>query len=241
MSTLQLDRPALTGLRHIALLQGLDDTVLAEVAAACRCQLVRPRQIVLTRADADRDCYLVLSGRLRVVAFSSSGREVSFRDAHAGETIGELAALDGEPRSASVEALQESVLARLSPADLVALMRRHWPIAERMLLHLARTARMLTDRVYELSTLNVQQRLCAELLRLALAAGGARSDRVELHDLPSHSQLSTRIATSREEVTRAFAALLRSGLVQQVKGERTLVIDDLRQLARRIEVLDAPA
>lgn len=241
MHAADLDRPALSGLRRLALLQGLGDEVLLEVAAACRFQLVRARHTVMSRADPDRDCYFVLSGKLRAVALSPSGREVSFRDVGAGEILGELAALDGGPRSATVVALQESLLARLSPEALQALMRRHWAVGERMLQQLAHRARTLTERVYELSTLNVQQRLCAELLRLALAAEaaqGAARDRLELAGPPSQRELANRIGTSREEVTRAFGELQRLGVLHSEEGcgsQRRLVIEDLHRLAERIE------
>lgn len=240
MISTELDRPALSGLRGIAILQGLDDDVLQQVARACRFQLVRARKTVMSRADADRDCGLVLSGRLRVVALSSSGREVSFRDVVAGETLGEIAALDGRPRSATVVALQESLLARIDPADLKALMRDHWPVCERLLQHMARTVRQLTERVYELSTLSVQQRLCAELLRLALAGEGAAGERVVLRDLPSHKDLSTRIGTSREQVTRELGELLRLGLLSH-DGPTRLVVESLSRLAKRIEAPHVPA
>jgi CRP/FNR family transcriptional regulator, cyclic AMP receptor protein len=228
MIAAELDRPSLIGLRGIAILQGLDDEVLQEVARACRFQRVRARQTVMSRADTDRDCCLVLSGRLRVVALSPGG-----------ETLGEMAALDGRPRSATVVALQESLLARISPADLQTLMRNHWPVCERLLLHLARAVRALTERVYELSTLSVQQRLCAELLRLALAGEGAAGERVVLHGLPSHKELAARIGTSREQVTRELGELLRLGLLQH-EGPERLVIEGLSRLARRIEALHVP-
>lgn len=224
-----LDPPALSGLRGIALLQGLPDDVLREVAAACRFRLYQARQTVIAREDADRDCYLVVSGALRVVALSPGGREVSFRDAGAGEAIGEMAAIDGRPRSATVVALQESLLARLSPADLHQLMRRHWPIAERMLRHLAGAARALTERVYELSAFSVQQRLCAELVRLALAAGGASGDRVVLSPAPSHSELAARISSYREQVTRELSELARLGVVSRDGAQ--IVIEQLHRVA----------
>ncbi|MBL8340641.1 MAG: Crp/Fnr family transcriptional regulator [Rubrivivax sp.] len=167
------DRPALVLLRGIALLQDLGDDVLHEVAEICRFQRVRARQTVMTRADSEHDCCFVLAGRLKVVALSPGGREISFRDARAGEMIGEMAALDGRPRSATVVAQEESLLARLRPTDFRLLLRRHWSICDRLLQHLARTARTLTERVYELSALNVHQRLCAELLRLALGASAS--------------------------------------------------------------------
>ncbi|MBI5717716.1 MAG: Crp/Fnr family transcriptional regulator [Burkholderiales bacterium] len=243
MVSAELDRPALTGLRAVALLEGLGDDVLAEVAQACRFHLVRARQTVMSRADVEHDCCFVLSGRLRVVALSPGGREVSFRDAVAGETIGEMAALDGRPRSATVVALQESVLARMRAADLKLLLRRHWPICERMLQHLARTARTLTERVYELSTLNVQQRLCAELLRLATSGEAAANGRVVLHPTPSHNDLATRISSGREQVAREMAELARQGVIhrerehdpERHREREVVVIEDLRRLAERIE------
>ena len=228
---------ALSGLRGLALLEGQSDIVLAEVARACRFQLVRPRQAVMSRADRDCDCYLVLTGRLRVVALSPGGREVSLRDAVAGETIGEMAALDGRPRSATVVALQESLLGRIGSADLKDLLRRHWPICERMLRHLARTARALTERVYELSTLSVQQRLCAELMRLALAAEESGSERVVLNPVPSQRELAARIGTSREQVARELGELARLGLLS--REHEQVVLEDLRRLAERIEASPA--
>jgi CRP/FNR family transcriptional regulator, cyclic AMP receptor protein len=233
------------GLRGIALFHDLPDAVLAEVAGVCRFRLHRARQAVISRDDLDRDCYLIVSGRVRVIALSPGGREVSFRDAGAGEAIGEIAALDGRPRSASVIALQDSVLARLSPEALTDLLRRHWPICERMLHRLAGSARQLTERVYELSTLSVQQRLCAELLREALAAAGPWAESTGAADAPggvahavlspppSHSELAARISSYREQVTRELTELARLGLVRRDEGR--LVIDDLAQLAERVE------
>jgi CRP-like cAMP-binding protein len=235
------DAHALSGLRAVHLLQDLPEPVLVEVAAACRFRLYRARQSVMSRDDLDRDCYFIVSGRVRVVALSPSGREVSFRDAGAGETIGEMAAIDGAPRSATVVALQDTLLARLSPHDLRGLLQRHWVIADRMLSHLAGIARRLTERVYELSTLNVQQRLCAELLRLALADAAVNDhgadNRIVLRPAPSHSELAARISSYREQVTRELAELARLGIVS--RDDRQLLIHDLHRLAERVDALRA--
>lgn len=227
---------ALDGLRRIRLLEGLPEPVLADVAQRCRFRRYRARQAVITRDDHDRDCCLIVAGRVRVVALSTGGRELSFRDAAAGETIGEIAALDGRPRSASVVALQETLLARLPPQDLVELLQQHWPICERLLGHLAAASRAMTERVYELSLLSVQQRLCAELLRRALAVADAgHQDRVLLSPAPSHSELAARISSYREQVTRELAELARLGLVRRTP--EGLAVEDLPALAARVEAV----
>ncbi len=231
-----LDELPLDAMRRVQLLEGLPREVLLDVAADCRFKRYRARQTVIDRDDVDRDCYLILAGRLRVIAWSPGGREVSFRDAGAGETIGELAAIDGRPRSASVVALTETLVARLGPEAFASLLRRHWPICERLLKRLAASARDLTARVYELSTLGVQQRLCAELLRLGLACqarDGAHEPSARLAPPPSHSELAARIGTVREQVTRELGELERLGLVQ--RGEAALALPDLHRLAEHID------
>jgi CRP/FNR family transcriptional regulator, cyclic AMP receptor protein len=219
---------SLTQLRQMRLLAGLPDDVLQEVAAACVCRLHRSGQCIVNRSGTDRDLYLVLSGRVRVLALSPNGREVSFRDLAAGDAFGEVAAIDGQPRSATVLALGEAVLARISAPALVGLMRRHWLIGERMLDTLAASVRELTDRVYALSTQNVQQRLAAEVFRLCLKEqplGAA----VTLDPAPRHADLAGRIGSYREQVTRELADLERQGLLR--RGDKTLTVPDLQRLA----------
>lgn len=227
------DPHLLQALQDVRLLQGLPPPLIAEIASASRFKRYRARQEVMARDDVDRDCYFVLRGRLRVTAWSRAGREVSFRDVGAGETIGELAAIDGRPRSASVIAMSEAWLARLSPETLADLMQRHWLIAERMLQSLATSARSLTERIYELSTLSVQQRLCAELLRLCAANLAAPAGSAVLDPLPSHSELAGRIGTVRVQVLRELADLERQGLVERT--ERALRVPDLRRLAQHLD------
>lgn len=224
--------PSLTRLRQVHLLTGLSDDVLEQVAQHCRCRIYRSGQDIVSRNANDRDLYLILSGRVRVTALSPGGREVSFRDLDAGNSFGELAAIDGGQRSATVQALSEAVLARIQAEDLHELMRLHWPICERILAALTRTVRDLSDRVYALSTQNVQERLAGELLRLChqlTPSAGA----VVLDPMPRHAELAGRIGSYREQVTRELADLERQGLVR--RGDRMLAIPDLAQLQRFVE------
>lgn len=62
----------------------------------------RAHDTIINRESDSRDVYFVVEGRVRVVNFSMSGREISFDEREAGAVFGELAALDGEPRSATV-------------------------------------------------------------------------------------------------------------------------------------------
>ncbi|MBP8272288.1 MAG: Crp/Fnr family transcriptional regulator [Sphaerotilus sp.] len=226
--------PALLGLRPIRLLAGLSDDTLTDIAQAAQFKRYRRGQTILTREDQERDLCLISAGHVRVILLSPSGREVRFRDIPCGGSFGEIAALDGRPRCATVLALEDTLLVRIAPEALGPLLQRHWPMCERLLCGLASSLRHLTERVYELSAMSVQQRLIAELLRQARPAhdGDARA---LLDPAPRHADLAAAIGTSREQVSRELAALAREGLV--LREDECLRLPDVFRLSDRLDGL----
>ena len=218
-------------LRRVALFDGLPDDRLDHVAQVCRWQSVDADQPLVLRAQDEGDVYFIVSGSVRITTYAASGRQVTFRDCGEGELFGELAAIDGGPRSADVVTLQPSVLASLAPADFRALLREEPLLAERVMLRLASLVRQLSERIIDLSTLEVPQRLQAELLRMAQAAGVA-DNRARLEPSPKHAALASRISTNREQVTRELNALVRQGVLH--KDGKALVVADVQHLARAL-------
>ena len=186
---------------------------------------------VISHMDADRDVYFVLEGRVRATVYSRAGREVDYRDAGPGDVVGELAAIDGGPRSATVEALEQARLARLPAAAFQELVATHPGFTTALLLHLSAQVRRLTERVFELSTLSMRDRLLRELMRLAESAG-IREARAEIRPAPTHFELAARIGAYREAVSREMSALQKAGLVER-RG-RLLIIRDTERLRQMI-------
>jgi CRP/FNR family transcriptional regulator, cyclic AMP receptor protein len=218
-------------LRQVALFHGMPDECLDRVSQACRWQSVDADKPLVVRAQDEGDVYFIVSGGVRITTYSSGGRQVTFRDCGEGEMFGELAAIDGGPRSADVVTLQPSVLASLAPAEFCALLRAEPLLAERVMLRLASLVRKLSERIIDLSTLDVAQRLQAELLRLATDAG-VIDNRARLEPSPKHVALAGQISTNREQVTRELNALTRLGVLQ--KDGKTMVIADVQHLARTV-------
>jgi len=131
-------QPSSLGLRSIALLDGLTPERLDTLARECAWRRCAPEQQIISREADDRDLYLIVSGRVRVTTYSAGGRQVTFRDIAAGDYFGEVAAIDGEPRSADVIALESTLVASMPPAVFWRLAREEPLVAERMLLRLAR-------------------------------------------------------------------------------------------------------
>jgi NTE family protein len=82
-------------------------------------------QLLFSQGDTDDSLYVVLSGRLGAFLHGDDGKEILIRQMTAGETVGEMALLSGEPRSATVVALRDTELARLSKAAFTKLIDEH--------------------------------------------------------------------------------------------------------------------
>ncbi len=215
-------------LRRIDLFEGLADACLERLAHECDWRTVDARTPVFMRHSDGGEVFFLVAGRVRITTYSPQGREVSFRDCEAGAHFGDLSAIDDAPRSADVVTLEPSVLASLPPRAFIALLQREPMVAMRMLRDLAAKVRGLTERVIELSTLGVQTRLHAELLRLAHAAG-VSGNQARIDPAPPHAALASKISTNREQVTRELNALVRSGLLRK-EGAHALVVTDVRRL-----------
>jgi CRP/FNR family transcriptional regulator, cyclic AMP receptor protein len=210
--------------RKIELLGDLDDEALARVIARCVVS-GRPRNSeILSSRDESNDVFFILEGRIQVKNYSENGREFIFSEIGAGQIFGEFSALDGLPRSASVVAIEESLVARMKAVDFVALLRGDFDLTLRLLRILTGKARGLSDRIFELIALNARVRIYFELARLA-ATGLRDGNRVTIRPAPTHYELAARIGSHREAVTRELNQLESRGYLEL--GRRRLVILDV--------------
>lgn len=212
------------------LLEGLSDQRLDLLAQQCLWHSVEAGKPLLLRAEQQGEVFLLVSGR-GVTTYSANGRQVTFRDSEAGEHFGDISAIDGGPRSADVVTLEPSVVASLDRASFMALLRDEPLVAGRVMLRLATLVRQLSERVIDLSTLGVQNRLHAELLRLARAAG-VEGNQARLDPAPKHAALASQISTNREQVTRELNALARSGVLS--KDDKALLVADVARLEQMV-------
>jgi CRP/FNR family cyclic AMP-dependent transcriptional regulator len=210
-----------------AFLQRLAPNDRAALEALLVVQDCAEGEIVISYLDQDRDVFFVLEGLVRATLYSRDGREVDYRDIGPGDLFGEMAAIDGAPRSATVEALEPVRLGRLPEAAFRALVASRPQLSWVLLRHLSAQVRNLTQRVFEYTTLVVRERLVAELVRLAEATE-ARGGHAEIRPAPTHFELASRISTHREAVSREMSTLAKAGLVE--KRERALIVSDLDQL-----------
>ena len=160
-------------LKDVALFAGLPEEVRRAFERRCRWCVYSSGQQIIDGESESSEVFFVISGAVRVVDYSASGRQVTFANLAHGDLFGELAAIDGGPRCATVVATAETLLAIMPPDILYHGISEHPAIAVIMLKRLAGIVRASNSRIMELSSLGAHNRVYAEILRMARSLTGS--------------------------------------------------------------------
>ncbi len=209
--------------------------MLRELESVCAQRTYAAGAEIVGYLDDSDEVYFVLSGRAKINIYSSAGKVVGFRALEPGDIFGEFAAIDRGPRSASIEAERDCVVGVL-PAEIFRQAFANDPdVAQALAVHLVTQLRALTVRIFEFSTLAVNNRIQAELLRLAreaTAASDSEAAVIRIDNAPTHSEIAARISTHREAVTRQLNELSRMGIIE--RQGRAILIKDFDRLLRMV-------
>ncbi|HUF87692.1 MAG TPA: Crp/Fnr family transcriptional regulator [Thermohalobaculum sp.] len=205
---------------------------VAELAGHWREARYPARAFIVSEEESDDDVFFVLSGRARAATYTNRGREVFLSELPAGEAFGIFAAIDGQPRSTNVIAVEESRIARMTAASFRKVLFGHADVNRAFVRYLVERIRWLSSRVTSVTTLSAEQRLISELLRLA---GGERTgaDSAVIDPVPTQQELALLLFSQREAIGRDMSKLREAGLIER-RG-RTLVIRSLAGLRARLE------
>src|SRR5215469_2215283 len=220
-------------LKEVTLFAGLPEEVRRAFERRCRWCVYSSGQQIIDCESESSEVFFVISGTVRVVDYSASGRQVTFANLRPGDLFGELAAIDGGPRCATVVATAETLLAIMPPDILYHAISEYPAIAVVMLKRLAGIVRASNSRIMELSSLGAHNRVYAEILRMARAAAGGGDGRPRIAPAPHHGDIASRVSTTRETVTRALGDLSRQGIL--ARDHDALVVTDPERLADMVE------
>jgi CRP-like cAMP-binding protein len=210
-------------LRGVSLFEDLDPGSAAELERLATPRAYAAGEVVVSADEPGDALYVLAQGKVKVVLYGESGREVILHVFKApGDFFGEMSLLDDEPRSATVIADAPSTLLVLSRAAFQAHLARQPRTALRVLRELSRRLRRADAVIGDLALLDVYGRLAGKLRDLARTEGVETPDGWVVRDRPTQAEIAAMIGTSRETVSRALADLARRGLVA-LSGRRLLV------------------
>lgn len=200
---------------------------------ALKFQTYEKGELIIQHLDHSSDFYILFEGTLLVNQYSSAGREVSYRHLVVGQYFGELAAIDGQPRSVSIMAMTRATVGKISPVIFRKLLAASPALSHAMLRDMASRVRDLSSRLFTTTTVTVPFRIDAEILKLAIAAG-IENNQATIEPLPNHAELAALVGAQREAVTREIGRLANAKLV--IKKTHALIVQNVEKLIERVEM-----
>src|SRR5215218_751849 len=177
---------------------------------------------VFHEGDHSDACYLVRKGDLRVTREHPDGRAIALATLGPGDIFGELAMLDGEARSASVEVLSECELLALPAGDVRRLLASTPETTVKLVVALVRRLREANERISRQSFQTVPSRVAGVLSQL-IAEEAPLEIREGVTIQMTQADLAQLAGTSRESVSRFLATLERAGVVRVGRGRVTVI------------------
>jgi CRP/FNR family transcriptional regulator, cyclic AMP receptor protein len=167
---------------------------------------VRRGQTIFQRGDNGSSMMAVLRGRVRISSVSADGKEVTLNVISPGEIFGEIALLDGQPRSADASAIEDTTLLIVERRHFVPFLRQNEDLFLRLLSVLCSRLRRTSMALEEIALFDLPVRLARVLLKLAEDYGrpGSTGTRIEMK--LSQRDLSNLVASSRESVNKQLRA-----------------------------------
>jgi CRP/FNR family cyclic AMP-dependent transcriptional regulator len=221
-------------------MSGHDDTaegaLLAYLADADREYLLargvrrrfRANDVVLMEGDPSDHVHVLVSGWVRVSAVVEDGREVLFGLRGPGEVLGDLAAVTGRPRSASVRAIEPCTVYQLTGAQFVAVLRARPEIAIATIKTVAVRLRHAESARVDAAALDVTRRVAVHLVRLAEEHGTPVPEGVVIDAPLSQADIAAQIGAARRTVARALRVLREKGIIET--GRRRILVRRMRVL-----------
>jgi CRP/FNR family cyclic AMP-dependent transcriptional regulator len=214
----------------ISLLSHLSDSARNNFATKCRWVEFRANDSIIERGKEDTNVYFIITGTVHVQNYSKTGRVITHATLKEGDIFGELAAIDGLPRSAWVCTITPCRMATASSSEFLKLLSYSPEMSLALLRRMSSDIRLLDERLTDLTLLGAEQRACTELLRMAKPDKEAPGGYV-VASMPTHANFANLVGVSRETVSRIFRKLREDSLI--VHNKRGLCILDRKQLERR--------
>jgi CRP/FNR family transcriptional regulator, cyclic AMP receptor protein len=224
-------------LRHHPLFGQLPLRVIEHLGSYMRKRALARGEIIFTKGDPGSGLMGVLSGSVKISVPSADGRDIVLNIIHAGEIFGEIALLDGRPRTADATAMTDCELIVIERRDFIPFLRSEPDLIMQIVEILCSRLRWTTEQVQDVTFLDLPTRLAKALLHLVREseppAGGGKLTITQ-------RELSQVIGRSRESTNKQLRIWAKQGWVRLQRGAVTVLQPDkLVEVAAESAELDA--
>ena len=193
--------------------EGLDTEILKSIAALATRGRFSTGEILFFQEDPGEALYMIEKGSVEISVMAANGRKLSLNVMQPQEVFGEIAVLDGGPRTATATVLEPSILLRITRPALQELMRERPEVASGLLAMLCTRLRWTSQLAEDLGLLGIQERLARRLMILHRKFSDNHGD---LH--LCQNELADFLGATRESTNKVLRAWRQDGLVEMSRG-----------------------
>lgn len=177
---------------------------------------------IFQKDDPGSSLLAVLAGRVRISMVSAEGKELTLNVINPGEVFGEIALLDGKPRSADATALEATVLLAVERRHFLPFLRRNEDLYLRLLAVLCDRLRRTSVALEEIALFDLEARLARLLVKLAADYGRSVDGGTRIDIRLSQRDIATLVAASRESVNKQLSHWRDEGVLAMEGGHLVL-------------------
>ena len=209
-------------IRNSVIFGGLDDDSLRALVQVSRTRRLRKGTMLFQQGDEGDALYGVVDGLIRICIAGESGKELTRGLMEPGDIFGEIALLDGLPRSADAFAAEDVTLLVIDRTQFTPMLERGGKLARHVIELLCERLRENTERLGEHAFLNLQARLARKLQALAVAHGRRDGHGITIDVKLSQTELAQMLGVTREAVNKQLQAWTKQGVLRLERGHITI-------------------
>jgi CRP/FNR family transcriptional regulator, cyclic AMP receptor protein len=209
-------------LRQVSIFQDLPPEVLVDLSVRVRPRTAEAGSVIVSADEPGESLFVIARGKVKVVLYGETGREIILSILRAGDFFGEMSLLDRQPRSANVVAIEDADLLSLDHEAFQRHLVSHPSTALAILAEMSRRLRHADEVIGNLALLDVYARVARAVRELAQKQGEPVEGGLLIRERPTQQEIAGMIGTSRETVSRALNDFTRRGLLE-MQGKQILV------------------
>ena len=220
-------------LRGVDLFHSLSTEDGEHLARAVKRRSLKKGEALFRKGDEGNSLYIVKSGRIKIVLPSDAGDEVSPAILSEGDFFGEMALLDGMPRSADAIALEPTELFALNRSDFLSFLLNNEKAIQSIFSNLSMRLRKTDDLLEDVCFLTISTRLAKKLVELAEVHGSQDEAKgiIQIDLRLTQRDLASMVGVTRESINKELRVLREKGLIG-TEGNAIQILDMIR-LKRR--------
>jgi CRP/FNR family transcriptional regulator, cyclic AMP receptor protein len=212
--------------KKVPLFQSISERDLQAVCSVMIMREFKEGETIVHEEDEEgQTFFIIVAGTVHVCVISSEGKQTILATLKRGDFFGEMALLDGEPRSASVVAADGCKIFMLYRQPFLDILQRFPKITIQMLIEMSRRIRRSNRHVNTLSLMSVYGRVAEVILQLAKEQGYRAGNVMVIPNRPTHQTLAEMVGTSRETVSRCLSQLQKRHYIS-IDRKKLIILDE---------------